>query len=435
MGRWNRVSRWTVRSRGLALLVTGLAASAFLVLSRPPVATAGQEQDPATSVRTIIDRNQPTALTQANVLIEQNSVPVAHASPADLQAVALEDEQRERAGLAPRFAIPNAVSMTPDRNGIWEKVAADTLVWRMKVSSPRAKSLNLGFAQYHMPEGGQMFIYASDFSKVIRPFTPADNEEHGELWTPIIPVDEVVIEVTIPTAVRDELRLELTSINVGYRGFGKVGGDKSGTCNVDVVCPEGDAWWDEIPSVAVISTGGSLFCTGFMVNNTAEDETPYFMTAYHCGVRSYNASSLVAYWNYETSSCGGTPDGSLSDWQSGSYFRAEYSDSDFTLVELDEDPDPSWDITYAGWDRTGADASTAVAIHHPSCDEKRISFEHDSTTTTSYLSTTVPGDGTHVRVIDWDLGTTEGGSSGSPLFNQDHHVIGQLHGGLCGLRQ
>jgi hypothetical protein len=168
-----------------------------------------------------------------------------------------------------------------------------------------------------------------------------------------------------------------------------------------------------------------------MVNNSAQDSTPYFMTAYHCGISSSNASSLVAYWNYETSVCGGTPDGSLSDWQSGAYFRAGYSSSDFTLVELDSDPDPAWGVTFAGWDRSGNNATTAIAIHHPSVDEKRISFEYASTTTTSYLGTSVPGDGTHERVIDWDVGTTEGGSSGSPLFNQNHRVIGQLHGGYA----
>jgi subtilisin-like proprotein convertase family protein len=72
-----------------------------------------------------------------------------------------------------------------------------------------------------------------------------------------------------------------------------------------------------------------------------------------------------------------------------------------------------------------------VGIHHPNTDEKRISFEYDPTTTTSYLGTAVPGNGTHVRVEDWDLGTTEPGSSGSPLFDQNHRVIGQLHGGYA----
>ncbi len=374
---------------------------------------------------------QPTAQSQADVLAALEAVPSVAAPAVDIAAVTREDEVRARQGLAPRFAIPNATSLTPETDGLWEQLDDSTLVWRLRVTSPGAKSLNLGFTHFFMPDGAQMMIYASDFSQVIRPVTAADNAAHGEFWSPIVEADEVVVEVTLPATERDALDIELTSLNVGYRGFGKAGGDKSGSCNIDVVCPEGDGWRDEIPSVAVISTGGSLFCTGFMVNNTAEDETPYFMTAYHCGIRSNNAGSLVTYWNYETSTCGGNPNGSLSDWQSGSFFRSEYSASDFTLVEMDSDPDPAWGVTFAGWSRSSADASGAIAIHHPSVDEKRISFENDATTTTSYLSNTVPGNGTHIRVIDWDLGTTEGGSSGSPLFDPNHRVIGQLHGGYA----
>jgi hypothetical protein len=75
-----------------------------------------------------------------------------------------------------------------------------------------------------------------------------------------------------------------------------------------------------------------------------------------------------------------------------------------------------------------------VTIHHPQGDEKRISFEDDPTSTTSVGLDTSPGDGTHIRVADWDLGTTEGGSSGSPLLDPAHRVVGQLHGGYaaCG---
>src|SRR6185503_6819663 len=94
-------------------------------------------------------------------------------------------------------------------------------------------------------------------------------------------------------------------------------------------------------------------------------------------------------------------------------------------------PDPKWDVTFAGWDHSSLDASNATGIHHPNTDEKRISFEVDPTQTTSYLGTTSPGDGTHVRVVDWDTGTTEPGSSGSPLFDQNHRIIGQLHGGFA----
>jgi subtilisin-like proprotein convertase family protein len=75
-----------------------------------------------------------------------------------------------------------------------------------------------------------------------------------------------------------------------------------------------------------------------------------------------------------------------------------------------------------------------VGIHHPDGEEKRISFENQPTTLTSYLGTGIPGDGTHWRITDWDLGTTEPGSSGSPIYNPQHQVVGQLHGGYaaCG---
>jgi hypothetical protein len=67
-------------------------------------------------------------------------------------------------------------------------------------------------------------------------------------------------------------------------------------------------------------------------------------------------------------------------------------------------------------------------------DEKSISFDKDHAVLASYGGETSPGDSTHVRIIDWDKGTTEPGSSGSPLFNSAHRVVGQLHGGgaACG---
>lgn len=350
----------------------------------------------------------------------------------DLEAVRREDAEREADGLPSRFAIANPVHLTPATAGTWEELLDGRRLWRLRIASPGALSLNLGFTRYRMPPGGLLFVHAADRSGNPRRFTAADNREHGQLWTPVVLDDDIVVEMTLPAGA-DDHELELTSINVGYRFFGEPAADKSGACNVDVVCPEGDDWRDEIQSVAAYSTGGSIICTGFMVNNTAEDGTPYFMTAFHCNVDVGNAASLVVYWNYHSPGCGDHGGGQLDHFQTGSQYVAGNSLTDFKLLRLDTEPDTEFRVAYAGWNRTAADPTSAVAIHHPSGDEKSISFENDPCTTTRYMST-IPGDSTHIRVEDWDVGTTEPGSSGSPLFNQDHQVVGQLHGGYaaCG---
>jgi lysyl endopeptidase len=359
-------------------------------------------------------------------------VPVVAVPFPDLARVQAEDEERAALGLAPRFAIPNEVLISPATDGVWKDLDERTRQWRLRITSPGALSLNLGFTAYFMPPGGQLWLYATDGSYALEPYTDFHNADHGELWTAVVLADDILVEVTLPAAVEKELILHLTSINVGYRGFGETQADKAGACNIDVICPVADAWRNEIPAIGVISTGGSLFCTGFMVNNTAQDQTPYFMTAYHCGVTSSNAASLVVYWNFYSPTCGQHGGGSLSQYQSGSTWRAGWSTSDFTLVQLSQMPNPAWGITYAGWDRRDVNATSAVGIHHPNCDEKSISFTDTPTKVTSYLGESVPGDGTHLWVR-WETnpnrGVTEPGSSGSPIFDQNHRVLGQLHGG------
>ena len=351
----------------------------------------------------------------------------------DREAVRQADERRERRGGPYRFAIPRKVLMNPWTDGTWEDIDEENRLWRLHVTAPGAVSINLGFSRYCMPPGGSMYIYATDEGHVLGPFTEDDNKKHGQLWTPVIHSDDIVVEVTVPTSELEQLELELTSINHGYRGFRRDGkGDKdlgeSGSCNVNIACPEGDEWRDQIRSVAMYTYIGSGQCTGVLVNNTAEDDTPYFMTAYHCVSTPGQVASMVIYWNYQSSTCGGTY-GSEGQNQSGAIFRATYEDSDFTLVELDDEPSMVFDAYYAGWDRSNTAPDSAVGIHHPNGDMKKISFEDDPLSVNQYPWGGGPQD--HLKVDDWDLGTTEVGSSGSPLFNPNKQVVGQLHGGYA----
>ncbi len=354
---------------------------------------------------------------------------------------------RREPGLAPKFAYKFATNINPGTHGLWEEIPGGKAVWRLAIYSAGAKSLNLGFTTYEMPEGGQMILYSPDRRHKMGPFSRADNEDHGQLWTPILEGDELIIEVQVPQAAKKLLKLELASVNHDFLGFAQIA---SGDCNLDVACGENDGWSivneyrNVIRSVANIGLLGDSYCTGFLINNTRNDQTPYFMTADHCGFSLNNAATLVAYWGYENNSCrqpdsdesGGSGNGSLETYSSGAYFRAAYPPADMTLLELDDPVPISAAPFMAGWNITNEPTTDTIAcVHHPNNDEKRISFEFDPTYFGSWDRDEdyVPN-GNHLIVPDWDIGTTEGGSSGAPLFNKNQEVIGQLHGGYaaCG---
>ncbi len=106
--------------------------------------------------------------------------------PVDNAALRAEDLLSAGPGVAPRFAVSLPVDITPDSHGTWETLADGTLVWRLRVQSPGALSLNLGFTEYDMPPGGSLRFYTPDQQIVRGPFTAADNEVHGQFWSPIM---------------------------------------------------------------------------------------------------------------------------------------------------------------------------------------------------------------------------------------------------------
>src|SRR5207302_790552 len=136
------------------------------------------------------------------------------------------------------------------------------LRWRMRVSSPGAQSLNFEFARFALPEAAQLWIYDAQGALVQGPYTHANETPEGKLWTPIVLGEQAVIELQVPSSLRDEVQLALATVGHGFRGFGKDASvpAKSGSCNIDVVCPLGDAWRSEIRSVARIQIGGQFLC-------------------------------------------------------------------------------------------------------------------------------------------------------------------------------
>ena len=337
------------------------------------------------------------------------------------------------------FAKKVSKKLNCEEYGTWESIPGDRLIWRLRIKSKGAASLNLAFSKYFLPKKSTLLIYNKDRDHIVGPFTYFDNNSTGTLWSPIIPHDEIILELKIPSPERQNLQLEIGEVNHGFRDH--LSKSLSGSCHLDVVCGASDGfamvenYRDVIRSVGVYSIEGIRQCTGALINNSKNNCKPYFLTANHCGITASNAESVVIHWNYENQSCrmpdsqlsGTTGDGSLMLSNSGTKLISKYNESDFALLELNKDVPAEANAFFAGWNVTGINTDTTVCIHHPVVEEKRISFD--------FQRMEEFADNPFMWIINnWEIGSTEGGSSGAPIFNTDSEIIGELYGGeaSCG---
>jgi len=239
----------------------------------------------------------------------------------------------------------------------------------------------------------------------------------------------------------------------------------------------------------ISKTGTSdSFCSGVMINrNTSDDEVGYyFLTAKHCVDDIDSNVEHEIYFNYQS------PDGdnsstalsnrgetagqstSLED-DAHQYLHLSrlrvvntFTWGDFALVEILTAVPPHFNFTYAGWNPNkfydlsiGFDASLPTkyyGVHHPAGDIKKVSGSNSVlwletpiatgcytiTSVVDFLFGWIWGNETSTSVICnyvdnpwvvvpiWDYGASEGGASGSAIFNSSNKVFGVLSGSTEG---
>ncbi len=330
-----------------------------------------------------------------------------------------------------RFGWEWEVDLNLSNSGVWTDLNGGDRIWQLGIACPEATSISFIFDQYNLPKGAKLFIWNAERTSYKGAFTHKNNKEWGSLGVGLLHDESVIIELYEPASVAGETVLSIGTIVHGYRSIiraedrveverGPFG--NSGACNINVNCPIAADWQVEKRSVALIVNGGFAQCSGALVNNTAMDGTPYFLTANHC---LGGQNNWVFYFNHEASGCNGST-GPTSQSVSGSVLRANRANTDFALLELSSTPPSSFNVQYSGWDRTDAlTVTSAVGIHHPSGDVKKICFEDNSPFHQNV------GGAACWYINQWEEGVTEGGSSGSPLYDQNHRIIGQLYGGFA----
>ncbi|MBL4586540.1 MAG: hypothetical protein JKX84_05740, partial [Flavobacteriales bacterium] len=290
----------------------------------------------------------------------------------DMEAITEEDSESDKyKEFSYRFGIERTVNLNTDNNGTWTS-EGDLNIWRLGVHAPAAKAVSFLFKEFELPKTAKLFIYDKERTHFIGAFNYTNQQANGMLATSLVYSENVIIELQIP-ADQDlsDLRLSIGQIVHAYRGLDSKfeelkAGDRdpfgtSGSCNIGINCPEGSEWQIEKQSVAIITSGGGAVCTGALVNNTANDGYPYFLTANHC--LGGGVDNWVFYFNHEASTCNGNS-GPTNNSVSGASIVANNANSDFGLLEINNGNDipANFDAEFAGWDNSDSPAAVTASI-------------------------------------------------------------------------
>ncbi len=368
-------------------------------------------------------------------VIDYNKIDKRVFDEPNIAALKIEDSLTDNSGTAPwRFGFNNNTNINISNSGTWINLPNGDRIWQLVVVCKNALTINLTFSQTFIPTGNELYVYNPSKDFILGKFT-ASHLYNGELGTELVPGEMTIVEYFVPKGSFIG-NVNICSVTHGYRTPNefllRAFGD-SGACNVNVNCPEGTAWTQQRNSVVMLVSGSNGFCTGALINNTLNDGKPYVLTANHC---YSNPATWIFRFQWESTSCINPSTSPTFQSLSGAVLRAQGTPSDFCLVEItgglvNGTVPAAYTPYFSGWDNTETISPSAVCIHHPSGDIKKIAIENNALISTSFGGS--PSN-SHWGVLSWDLGVTEPGSSGSPLFNQNRRIIGQLHGGAsaCG---
>jgi lysyl endopeptidase len=338
-----------------------------------------------------------------------------------------------------RFAKMFDVDLHPDNAGFWQMTECGR-VWRLGIRSKGAYSLYFIFNAYKLKKGVKLFIYNEQVTHFAGAFTSSNNNLNNVLSVNPIPGEAMIIELDVPAGLSDFGILELRQVAHDYTNeFGshktlKSADDLSESCMVDINCPEGVSWQNEKRAVCKIICNTDV-CTGALVNNAGNEVIPYVLTAQHCNINTPASAAVAQFlFNYERPICGFLSENVIKTLSGSTLIATTDSLLDFTLLKLNQFPSVMYRPYFAGWDINPFSPSSGFCIHHPNQDVMKISIENHRLITGDYkqIWPSSPYDlNSHWVVRHWEKGSTQGGSSGAPIFNSAHRIFGILSGGAA----
>ena len=327
-------------------------------------------------------------------------------------------------------------------DGTWTTTKNER-IWKLKIKSQNALSINFVFSKINLSPEAKLYIFNSDQTSIYGPVENDSNTE-GSFITDLIFDDEAIIMLIEPINVKKGSEIIISKVGHGFRDMRQV--DSKAINGFENVKCHGD-WENESNAVVnIVFYYKNIFylVSGALINNAKNNKKGYILTAFHGIDLEYPFGELsdaekasiqnsAIQFQYKAISCQlNTP--ATSVLINGATFRAAWKDTDFALIEINQSlSTTTFPLTFLGWSKSTSNPASGTGIHHPQLSMMKISFDYESvpsnpTTITSYNDffnyyMTIPQ--LHLWNATFTLGDTNNGSSGSPLLDSNHRVVGQ----------
>ncbi|MCO6495874.1 MAG: T9SS type A sorting domain-containing protein [Bacteroidetes bacterium] len=303
-------------------------------------------------------------------------------------------------------------------------------IYRLRINSPTAQALNVIFSHFNLQEDSKLYIYSpDDTADFLGAFGKLNNKANGVFVSGRIWDNEIVIELNRKKRTLGQLAdiLNIRSFIHVYKNRDDFG--RALECHENVICaPWYNEWCNEIRSVVKFEktkNGRRTVSSAVLLNNTNNNFDPLILTAHHSidGVDDFN--TVLFYFNFQSITCNPSTNGNDRMFITGANVLdfektlTGFGCPDIAIMRAHEAVPLQFNSFYSGWNRRAYSSlpndDIAVGIHHPAGDIKKFSQgERNNPLLSSCIK------------VNWDIGYTEGGSSGSPLFVSTREVGGVL---------
>lgn len=334
----------------------------------------------------------------------------------------------------------------------WTKLSDGGQAGVLELTSAEAMGLRIGLLINRLPESAEIRFFNADRSEVhavngqgileliaVNIRAGDVSEQARTYWSPVIEGEFAGIEIYLPAGI-GVADIDLASSHLSHLVYSARSNlyatefmelKNSGACNLDVMCHSaGNELRNAVARMIFTENGSSFLCTGTLLNSNDGQFVPYFLTANHCIDSQTVASTLNTFWFYRSSACNnGVLNSSNQRLTGGAALLWGSQRTDTSFLRLNNPaPGGAW---FAGWDATTPTTPTTstptVAVHHPAGDLQKITFGDVTGFANCNGGCSSATNGDYLVVVH-SQGTTEPGSSGSGIFN-NQQLIGALRGG------